>query len=244
MAKRVQKAAQLAKQQEKLAMAQAESQALQQAYVSELDTNPKYSLSVDPEGKYGMSEQQKTFIGHYVNFKNVNTAAELTGIDQDTAKQYFIAYSSQQEIRRINLALYHRQFASRLISLDEIGGYLTALLTGDNVPIADQPKNIGEKLAIVRMLIDLNKMKMDSIQNPSLIMANDIDIQIKNLSLATVRQLLVQSENPQPIAEVYPSEGLTMEESAYLSTLPAKDLLDLIETANNENKGGTNNDDK
>ena len=244
MAKRVQKAAQLAKQQEKLAMAQAESQALQQAYVSELDTNPKYSLSVDPEGKYGMSEQQKTFIGHYVNFKNVNTAAELTGIDQDTAKQYFIAYSSQQEIRRINLALYHRQFASRLISLDEIGGYLTALLTGDNVPIADQPKTVAEKLAIVRMLIDLNKMKIDSIQNPSLIMANDIDIQIKNLSLATVRQLLMQSENPQPIAEVYPSEGLTMEESAYLSTLPAKDLLDLIETANNENKGGTNNDDQ
>lgn len=244
MAKRVQKAARLAKQQEELAMVQAESQALQQAYVSELDTNPKYSLIVDPEGKYGMSEQQKTFIGHYVNFKNVNTAAELTGIDQDTAKQYFVAYSSQQEIRRINLALYHRQFASRLISLDEIGGYLTALLTGDNVPIADQPKNIGEKLAIVRMLIDLNKMKMESIQNPSLIMANDIDIQIKNLSLATVRQLLVQSENPQPITEVYPSEGLTMEESAYLSTLPAKDLLDLIETANNENKGGTNNDDK
>ena len=83
-----------------------------------------------------------------------------------------------------------------------------------------------------------------NIQNPSLIMANDIDIQIKSLSLATVRQLLVQSENPQPIAEVYPSEGLTMEESAYLSTLPAKDLLDLIETANNENKEGTNNDDK
>ena len=244
MGKRVQKAARLAKQQEELAMVQAESQALQEAYVSELDTNPKYSLTVDPEGKYGMSDQQKTFIGHYVNFKNVNTAAELTGIDQDTAKQYFIAYSSQQEIRRINLALYHRQFASRLISLDEIGGYLTALLTGDNVPIADQPKNIGETLAIVRMLIDLNKMKMESIQNPSLIMANDIDVQIKNLSLATVRQLLVQSENPQPIAEVYPSEGLTMEESAYLSTLPAKDLLDLIETANNENKGGTNNDDK
>ena len=244
MGKRVQKAAQLAKQQEELAMVQAESQALQEAYVSELDTNPKYSLTVDPEGKYSMSDQQKTFIGHYVNFKNVNTAAELTGIDQDTAKQYFVAYSSQQEIRRINLALYHRQFASRLISLDEIGGYLTALLTGDNVPIADQPKNIGEKLAIVRMLIDLNKMKMGSIQNPSLIMANDIDVQIKNLSLATVRQLLVQSENPQPIAEVYPSEGLTMEESAYLSTLPAKDLLDLIETANNENKGGTNNDDK
>lgn len=244
MGKRVQKAAQLAKQQEELALVQAESQALQEAYVSELDTNPKYSLTVDPEGKYGMSEAQKTFIGHYVNFKNVNTAAELTGIDQDTAKQYFVAYSSQQEIRRINLALYHRQFASRLISLDEIGGYLTSLLTGDNVPIADQPKNIGERLAIVRMLIDLNKMKMGSIQNPSLIMANDIDIQIKNLSLATVRQLLVQSENPQHITEVYPSEGLTMEESAYLSTLPAKDLLDLIETANNENKGGTNNDDK
>ena len=244
MGKRVQKAAQLAKQQEELAVVQAESSALQEAYMTELDSNPKYALTVDPEGKYNMTDLQKTFIGHYVNFKNVNTAAELTGIDQDTAKQFFVAYSSQQEIRRINLALYHRQFANRLINLDEIGGYLTSLLTGDNVPIADQPKNIGERLAIIRMLIDLNKMKMGSIQNPALIMANDIDIQIKNLSLATVRQLIAQNENPQPITEVYPTDGLTMEESAYLSTLPTKDLLDLIETANNENKGDTTDEDE
>lgn len=234
MSKRIQKAAVLEQQKKELAMMQKDATSLQKEYIHELDVDPKYSLQVDPLNKLQMSDLQKTFIGHYVNFKNVNTAAELTGIDQDTAKQFFVAYNSQQEIRRINLALYHRQFANRLIDLDEIGGYLTSLLTGDNVPIADQPKNVGERLAIVRMLIDLNKMKLEGLQNPTTIMAQDIDVQIKSLSLATVRQLLAQdnaAKQPKTI-EVIPDNNLTLEENAYLSTLPTKDLLNLIEETN------------
>lgn len=222
----------LAKHQQSLAIVQAQSQALQDDYIKDLDTNPKYALVVDPEDKYAMSDLQKNFIMHYVNYKNVNTAAELTGIDQDTAKQYFVAYPTQQEIRRLNLALYHRQFANRLLSLDEIGGYLTSLLTGNNVATADLPATINDRLAIVRLLIDLNKMKIDSMQNPSLIMASDIDVQIKNLSLATVRQLLAQ--DAKPVEEVELQDNLSMEESAYLSTLPTSELLNLIDATNKE----------
>lgn len=242
---KTEKAQQLIKKEQELATISQDTQALQAAHKEELETNPKYSLEVDPENKYGMSDLQKTFVKHYVEFKNVNTAAELTGIDQEIAKQYFIAYSSQQEIRRINLALYQRQFANRLITLDEIGGYLTSLLTGENVPLGDQLK-INDKLRVVQMLIDLNKFKAGAIQDPTVVMARDINVQLKNLSVTTIRQLIktkATMDEKQDVIEVFDENStLTPEEQAYLSTLPTDQLLELIEQTNNE--GDENHDTK
>ena len=234
------RAEKLAKKQQELATITENLSETQSAYIEEIESNPAYSLQVDPEDKYKMGDLQKKFIEHYVNFKNVNTAAELTGIDQDTAKQFFIAYSTQQEIRRINLALYQRQFCNRLLSIDEIGGYLTSLLTGENVPIADQARTITDKLRIVTMLIELNKLKSNGMQDPTVIMQKNIDIQIKDLSVQTIRQLIDTQESmadKQKVIEVMNTESnLTPEEEAYLSTLPTEDLLNLIEQSNKEKK--------
>lgn len=225
---------------QQLAIVQTSANALQEQYTAELETNPKYSLDVDPEKKYSMTDQQKAFVKHYVEFKNVNTAAELAGIDIDTAKQYFVAYSTQQEVRRINLALYHRQFNTKLISIDEIGGYLTSLLTGENVPIGDQLKT-SEKLRVVELLIRLNELKQNALLDPTVLMMKDIDIQIKNLSVATISQLLKQSNKTKKpdIVQELDDDSLTVEEKAYLSTLPASDLLQIIEETN---KGGNKHD--
>ena len=35
---------------------------LQSDYINELDTNPRYSLEVDPTDKYGMSDEEKKFV--------------------------------------------------------------------------------------------------------------------------------------------------------------------------------------
>ena len=209
--------------------------ALQKEYISDLDTNPKYSLEVDPENKYHMSEQQKEFIKHYVNFKSVATAAEICGIDMDIAKAYFVSFQSQAEIRRINLALYQRQFANKLLTLDEIGGYLTSLITDENVPLADQLKTI-DKLKVISMLIDLNKTKIESLSNPTTIMAQDLDIEIKNLSIQTIQQLLKAEKKPKVIETGKFAEVLSPEENAYLSTLSTKELLNLIDETNKGDK--------
>ena len=209
--------------------------ALQKEYISDLDTNPKYSLKVDRENKYHMSEQQKEFIKHYVNFKSVATAAEICGIDMDIAKAYFVSFQSQAEIRRINLALYQRQFANKLLTLDEIGGYLTSLITDENVPLADQLKTI-DKLKVISMLIDLNKTKIESLSNPTTIMAQDLDIEIKNLSIQTIQQLLKAEKKPKVIETGEFAEVLSPEENAYLSTLSTKELLNLIDETNKGDK--------
>lgn len=225
------------KQVNALQISQTEVQNMQKQYIDELDTNPEYSLEPDPIGALGMSQIQKDFIRHYVNFKNINAAAELSYIDADTAKSLFVAYDTQQEIRRINRALYHRQFANKLITIDEIGGYLSSLLTGDNVPLADQLKT-NEKLRVIELLLRLNEMKVNGLNNPDTLANSDIESQIKNLSVKTIQQLLIQQNNTvvvQQKNDVIASldDGtLSVEEKAYLSSLPVTELLKLLDETN------------
>ena len=123
-----------------------------------------------------------------------------------------------------------------MISLEEIGGYLTALLI-DEVPTGDRLKPT-DKLKVTQMLIDLNKMIIDSFQNPSTIMAKDIDIEINNLSISTLEQLIKTNEKMKDknniIYDIDADESLSIEEKAYLSTLSTKELLNLIETRGEE----------
>ena len=214
------------------------AQKLQQDYFDELENNPKYSLEVDPENKYDMSETQKMFIKQYVDTKNISTAAYFAGIDNEVAKAYYLAYNSQLEIRRINMAMYQRQFKTKLLSLDEIGGYLSSLLTDSNVADADRLKTT-DKLRVAQMLIDLNVTKINALQNPELIIHKDIDNQLKNLSLSTIKDLLNHTDKPVDndiIYEVTNNDNLTPEESAYLSTLSTNELLNIIETTKKEEK--------
>ena len=213
---------------------------LEQQYLEDLETNPKYSLVVDPENKYDMSEKQKLFIKQYIDTKDVATAAYLSGIDIEIAKTYYIAYSSQCEIRRINLAMYQRQFANRLLSLDEIGGYLSSLIVDVNLPSIDKLKT-ADKLKVLQMLIDLNKMKIEAMQNPEIIMSKNIDSQLKSLSIETIKDLITTTKkNPNNVIYEVTDNELSPEENAYLSTLNTDELLNIIEST----KQKENNDDK
>ena len=224
------------KKEKTLALVQKESSELEKECFKELEDNPKYSLEVDPENKYNMSETQKLFIKQYVDCKDLTTAAYFAGVEVDVAKAYYLTYSSQQEIRRINLAMYHRQFATKLLSLDEIGGYLSSLLLDINVASADRLRT-SDKLKVVQMLIDLNKMKIEAMQNPDIIMARNIDKKLKDLSIETIKDLLAKTKrmnNNDIVYEVSGTEVLTPEENAYLSTLDTDELLNIIESTKNK----------
>lgn len=207
---------------------------VQEDYFETLTTDPKYALVADPEGKLGLPEAVKQFIAHYVQFKNVGTAADLAGISMDEAKQYFVSYNVQQEIRRINRALYHRQFYNRLLTIDELGGYLTSLLTDENVPVADQLRTV-DKLRVVDMLIKLNEVKGEAIDDPLTLMYKDLEYDVKELSVETITALLTSQETITQKNEILAklnASNLTPEEKEYLRSLPVKDLLQLIEDIN------------
>lgn len=204
----------------------------------ELETNPDFSLDVDPTDKYSMSDTQKAFIKNYVDFKSIPMAAELTGIDLDVAKQYFVAYSSQQEIRRINRAMYHRQFSNKLISIDDIGSWLSSLLTDENVPLADRLKTT-DKLKVAQMIIDLNLYKRDAINNPENIIETDIESELKALSVKSIKNLLYEKkeqDKKSDALEQLKNERMTPEEEAFLRTLSSKELLELIDARKEDKK--------
>lgn len=213
-------------------------QQMQSNYQTELDTNPEYSVDPDPTGKLGMSDVEKCFIQHYVNFKSIATAAELAGIDVDKAKEYFVSYNTQAEIRRINRALYHRQFMHKLLTLDDLGGYLSSLLMGENVPIADQLKT-SEKLRVVELIMRLNEVKSEAMQNPATLMYKDIETDLKQLSVETIQQLLAANSSikeKKDIVNMLDDGTLTPEERDYLTTLPVQELLKMIEDIKKEKK--------
>lgn len=228
--KRIQKAEKL----KKISEIQQSSSEITQSYIDKLNSDPEYSLEVDPTNKYNMPNEQKEFIKQYVNLKNANMAAALVGIDNDTAMAYFMSYESQQEIRRINMAMYQKQFSAKLLTLDQIGGWLSSVLM-DDVPIADRVKTM-DKVRIAQMLIDLNNIKATGINNPASLMSSNVELEIKSLSIQTIKTLLdttkkkLNTSEPQQIV----NDSLTPEENAYISTLPTKDLLQLIDETKKE----------
>lgn len=209
---------------------------LEQNYIDKIKTDPKYSLEVDPTGVYRMPDEQKDFIKNYVQFKNIPLAAQLTGIDEGIATQYWQMYSSQQEIRRINLAMYHRQFATKLINIDEIGGYLTSILMDENVPIVERLKT-KEKLDVVKLLMEVNKLKQNAMSQPQTIDAVVIEEQLKDLSVESIQHMIAISGDPKNIQEKediiqeihWANNKLSPEELSYLKTLPTNELLKMLD---------------
>lgn len=210
------------------------------SYISIINSDNEYSLEIDPDNVYSLSDEQKTFIRSYIEFKNLELAATSTGITLEKAMSYFVSYSSQQEIKRINRAMYQRQFSEKLLSLDEIGGYLSSLIQDINVPLSDRLKPI-DKLRVAQMIIDLNLYKLDALNNPEILVVQDIEKELQNLSISSIKQLLYTSEKSKEISEndnliqqLNINNSLNDDEIAYLKTLNTKDLLIFINTINNK----------
>lgn len=217
-----------------------EAKIVQAELVESLNENVEYSLDVDPTNKYNLSDDQRNFIRHYVNFKSIDAAADLTGISPEQAKQFFVSYATQQEIRRINKALYHRQFANKLLSLDEIGGYLTSILT-DDVVMADRLK-ATDKIKVAQMIIDLNTLKLEALtNNPSVVTNKDIDSELQSLSVDTIKRLLETNDKESnkdkkdAVNKIDKDNSLSLEEKAYLESLPTKELLKMIDKEGGKN---------
>ena len=185
-----------------------------------------------------MLEEQKNFIKFYIEYKDVKLASVLANIDENKAIDYLSAYSSQQEIRRIYKALMHRRFASKIISLDKIGAYLSTFLTDEFIPEGEK-LNSKDKLKCVNLLLDYYKLKSEFITNPKEILTEkDLEEDIKSLSIDTIKSLLnTKNENDNKnsiVDKISKDNKLSIEEEAYLKTLSFKELSDLLESIKKE----------
>ena len=214
------------------------AQVLQDDYEKELESDLQYSLTVDPLNQYNLTEEHRTFIKLYCQYKNLGFVANTMKISTEDANMYFTSYASQQEIRRINAAMYHRRFHHKMLSLDEIGGFLSSLITDENVPFNDR-LNSMDKVKVAGMIVDLNKFKSTAMQNPH--ETDYIEETVKDMSINSIRALLAQTTNhtedgqkEQLINSLNVDNILTPEEIELLKSMSVKELLMMI---NELNKG-------
>lgn len=211
-------------------------------YIDEINNNIVFSLQVDPENKYNMPEEQKRFIAYYIQYRNVATAGMLANIDLHLATSYLMAYSTQQEIQRINKAIIQRQFATKLASLDNIGGWLTSLLTDDVVE--GDKINSKEKIKVAQMLIDLHKLKAESLISPQTLIQKDVNVELKDLSIETIKKLIYNDEQiekkKEAIEKLKEEREMSYEDIEYLKTLDTETLLKFIEDLQEKKEEETN----
>lgn len=212
---------------------------LETNYINEVYTSKKYSLEVDPFNEYNMTENQKTFIRNFVEYNNIPNAAKLSGINEEEALNYYKLMSTQNEIKRIRLARYHRNFAGKMVSLDEIGSYLTAVLI-DEVPASE--RIVGQnKLKVVELLIKVNELKTKVINDPTVIDTIDVEEQIKNLSLSSIENLIKNAsksntnnnssiEKDEIISQIQElnDERLTTDEISDLKAMSMESLVEIL----------------
>ena len=216
---------------------------IEENFKDELETNPKFSLEVDPTNLYNLSDLEKRFIKGMVEYKSLKfVSGMLLNLDFEEGAEINSRYAVQEEIKRINLAMYARRFCSKMADLDSLGGYLTTALTDENVPVADRLTG-KEKLAAVRLLVELNQIKAGAYQNPEVIDVSAIENDIKNLKVDDIKLLIENSSEDDEITErkneliarIDKDGLLTPEETTYMKTLSIAELENILKEI--ENKG-------
>lgn len=216
-------------------------------YLKSLENDPKYQIEVDPTGFYGMDEEQKLFVKLFIEYRNLPIIAEIMNLQPAKVKEYFTQYSTQQEIRRINAALYHRQVATNIIAFEDLGSYLSSWLIGTDIPEADRLRK-GEKIQVVKLLMDWHKAMREILQKPEILTIESIEEEIKELSIANIKQLIstksllnsmkvneksstmktLSNDKQELISQLNVDNALSQEELKYLESLSVKELLSLL----------------
>lgn len=158
-------------------------------YLEELSSDTRYSLSVDPENQFKLDAEHKQFIELYSQYNNLAVVCELMNIELHLGKDYLLRYSTQHELRRLNLARYHRQIATQIIAYQDLGSFLSSWLIGDSITESDKLKK-SEKMQLVKLLMDWHKGMREFEQNPAEIIDMTIEEELSELKATDIRELL------------------------------------------------------
>lgn len=207
-------------------------------YLQALNDDIRYSLTIDPTNKYKFNDIEKLFIENYIQHRNVPLASRLSGLTENEGLELYKKYEIKEEIERINIAIYLRNFGQKMLSLDEIGGWLSAVMT-DQVPEVDKVST-KDKLAFAKMLVEIHELKKKSYDNPQLIDGEVIDATLSNLSVKSIKQLIDASNDTSTgdiskdelIDKINVDGSLSPTDIAALKSMNKEELLNLLEELN------------
>lgn len=201
-----------------------------------IETDPQYSLQIDPTNKYHFTQDEKDFIQLSIQYKSAKIVTEALGIDYKEYALMNARFPIREEIKRINKVIYQYQFSNKMLNLDQVGGYLTSLLTDDFVPLDDRLKT-KDKVQVAKMIADINKLKMDAMNKPTVLEPIEIEEKLEKLSVASIKQLLISNANPSKelseknaiIDQINEDKLLTAEEIAVLRNSSLTELMEMLD---------------
>ena len=196
-------------------------------YINNKDDN---SLEVDANNRYNFDDLTKAFIHLYCEFSSLEFTCKQLDITVAQGEKLISQYNVQLEIKRINKAMYNRCFARQVMNLQDIGGYLTSLIT-DEVPVTKQLSR-KDKLEAVKMLIALNIRQEELLQQPKteiiIQQEENVEEELKKLSLASIKQLISTKENEDErktiIQDLKNKYNYSIEELMKFSTMSIEEL--------------------
>lgn len=200
-----------------------------------VETDPKYSLNIDPLGQYNFSDEELDFISYMVQYKNVQfVSTVLMNISLQRGVEIYKSYRVQTEIRRLNLAMYARRFITKMADLEQIGGFLTSGLIDENVPIADR-WGAKEKIAASKLLINLNILRKNAINEPKVVEVIEVQKDLEKLNPNDIKKLIEMNDEDniekEKIIEIINEDNLlSMEELKNLRMMSLEELQDLLNT--------------
>lgn len=190
-------------------------------------TDPERSLIIDANNVYQWTELQKKFLEYYIQTKSLKTSCLMSGYDEKDASVFLLSFDAQKEIRRINTAMTQMQFQNKMATLNEIGGYLTSLLTGCTVQ--SEQLTTQEKMQVVDMLLKVHKLEIDAIKEPQTIIARDLNVDFSKLSVKTLKTL-IDNYDSQDI-DVIMNSNLSPEEIANLKA-QGREIAEIVNNLN------------
>lgn len=203
------------------------------SYLTRLDEKNRLALKIDPEDLYNLNDVEKLFIYNYIQHRNIPLASKLTGINENQGIELYKKHAIREEIDRITMALYIKNFTQKMLTIEEIGSYLTAIIT-DQVPEADK-LSTKDKIPVMKLLIDINQLKKDGLNNPQIIDAVEFETEVKNMSVKGIKALIeasqttdISDEKAEIVNQINKDKMMSPEEIQFLNSLSKQQLFDIL----------------
>lgn len=170
------------------------------------------SLSLDVSN---LTDIQQKFVFLYRDHHDPFIVGSILELTDEETFELWSNKSVQTALERLNKKLFHEQILQRLVSIDELGGYLTSQLLDDSV-------DSDTKLAICKMLIDLNKLKATLFTKPTNFIYKNIPKE--PFTISKINKFLKSYAKPQHHQDVLTRlpPQVSLSERNFLDTLPNK----------------------
>lgn len=199
---------------------------------------------VDPKTGYVYTDSDKEFITLWIEFKNLVVVSAMMDMSQREVSELLASEPIRNEIDRLSSERIAKRFTQRVLTLDEMQAFLSGYITDEGVPFADRLDSKG-KMNALKLLLDVKEAKAEGIENPQTIDAIPTEVELKSLSVDTIKALLdtrkeSEQTNKEKQALVARIGGATPMESADLMNMSTSDLLKILDNINKA-KGNNSN---